>query len=158
MGIRMNGRFLGYGQSHTYVETRDDGYAMWQNPSENIMTKNHPSLSREIRSGALAALQALQSAVSMAEEYEDTGNGDETPQEALQAEIEYRARVASSFLEAAGELPPHARGFVAALAEYIDFGVRIGRPDLTTWKPEAAMTAREIERGRAETLADMLAN
>lgn len=120
------------------------------------MTANRPDLSREVRAGALAALQAIQKAETLAGEYESTSDMEETPWKALHGGIDHRQRVVANFLEAAGELPPYAQGFVATLAEYIDFGMRIGEPDLANWKPEAVMTAEEIEKSRAEALADML--
>lgn len=122
------------------------------------MTATNSILHRNERTGAMAAIQAIQEVERMAEEYEGSSGGDNTPQESLQGDIEHRQRVVSVVLHAAGELPPHACGFVAALAEYIDFGLRIGEPNLTAWRPDAAMTAKEINQSRAETLADMLAN
>lgn len=122
------------------------------------MTTNHPNISREVRAGALAALQALQQVNSLFERYGATVDLEVTPQEGLHAEIDYRQCVVAAVLAAAGELPPHAHGFVSALAEYIEFALRIGEPNLDYWKPDAAMTAREINQSRAETLADMLVN
>lgn len=131
---------------------------MWQNPSENTMTANHPSNSREARAGALAALEALRKAESLVEVYHASSDGEETPQKALHGDVHHRQRIANTFIKAAGEMSPHAEGFIAALAEYVDFGFRVGEANLAIWKPESAMTAGEIKQGRAEILADMLAN
>ena len=55
-------------------------------------------------------------------------------------------------------MTPRQHGFITALAEFIDSGFRDGETDPDGWKPEAAMTAREINQDRAYMLADMLAN
>lgn len=122
------------------------------------MTTNHNTTSLEVRTGALAAIQVIQTVERLCEQYHAGADQEKTPQEALQGDIEHRLRVVSAFLDAAGELPPKACGFVSALAEYIDFGFLIGEPDMTAWKPEAAMTDEEIKKVRADRLADMLAN
>lgn len=113
---------------------------------------------RESQAGALDALEALQAIESMAEAYNAAPDGDDALDAHL-ADLRARKAAVAVFLERAGKLSARQRGFIAALAEYVDFLTRVGgEPDLNNWKPEAAMTAREINQGRAEMLADMLAN
>lgn len=128
------------------------------NHLENTMTANRiTTTDRETQAGALAALEALQAIEAMAEAYHAAPDGDDILDAHL-ADLRARKAAVAVFLGKAGKLSDRQCGFITALAEYVDFLARVGEPDLTNWKPEAAMTAREIEKSRAETLADMLAN
>lgn len=127
-----------------------------KNSTPSVQVRFGPSL--QVRSGAKDALQALQRIKDISQGYHAAGDATSDPVDLLAEYVRSRQESISAFVAAFGDMTPRQHGFIIALAEFIDSGFRDGETDPDGWKPEAAMTAREIDRGRAEMLADMLAN
>jgi hypothetical protein len=62
----------------------------------------------------------------------------------------------AAFLKAAGPIPPHLRGFIEVMAEYVQFIMNTGEPDLDLWKPEACMSAAEVEEDRRKRTQEVM--
>lgn len=88
----------------------------------------HPGSFEE---GAAACLAALQRAEAIAE-HNPKGDYFQDRDEAM-AEI----------MRAAGDIPHHAAGALAVLAEYFVGGCQFGQYDIACWKPEVMMSDEE---------------
>lgn len=104
--------------------------------------------------GARAALVAIGKIDGICKR--DNKYWEESAEQAFDSNAASVQSSVDAIMQAIGNLPPSQRGFVMAMAEYIDFCCRFGQPALEKWKPHAAMTQAEAKQRRARTIADMM--
>ena len=98
------------------------------------------------RAGAISALRAMTKVRNTASAFNDTSNVDG---DTLESMLRSQACAVRAVTEAAGELSPFLSGFIEAMAEYIYSTQNGGPPELSLWKPDAALTATELAEYRA---------
>lgn len=96
----------------------------------------------DTRAGAMACLEALRAIENIA-----NSEGVETTNEEWWRNSD---DAVTAMLHAAGVPCGYLAGFIAVFAEYVKTSICLGEPDLSQWKPEAAMTADEKVSRREE--------
>ena len=132
----------------------EDGVAVYETPSYKAAVKLSSALKAvdlgeeadNRRTGGLAAMLALLKMESIAEE---SDGEDKSIDEVMAYHYGQQARAIKAVTDAANEINPFLRGFIATLAEHVYFCMETGTPSLFHWKAEAAMTAGEIVLSRA---------
>jgi hypothetical protein len=102
--------------------------------------------------GAAACMKALRSAEKIASR---PYSQDELS--SMERHYEDYDETKAVFLNAAGPIPPHLRGFIEVMAEYVHFIMNTEEPDLYLWKPEAYMSVAEIEEARRKRTEEVMA-
>lgn len=96
----------------------------------------------ETRAGAFACIEALRAIEKIA----NSEDFDLTNEEWWRDED----NAVAAMLHAAGMPSGFLAGFIAVFAEYAKWSICTGQPDLSQWKPEAAMTTDEKVASRKE--------
>lgn len=104
----------------------------------------------ETRRGALACVDALRDIETVAE----LAN---TPDQTTEQHWQVRQATVDILLRAAGPTSPYLSGFLSALAEFVDFTITSGTPNLEGcgWEPKAAMTDAEFAAYQQQVERDM---
>jgi len=119
-----------------------------------VITRRPKADDELVIEGAKAAIAALQEIESISA---NQGYVEGTVEDGVNTEAQRRKEAVQAVMQAIGDLPPHQRGFVMALAEYIDHTVYYDEtPHLEMWVPDASMTSAELEKFREEEIAALM--